>query len=95
MKAEKPHVVETRTYTSDQLRLALLLLLLHSVSSLSSSLFDYSQFCKDVFMHFEISEEDADIASDVLITADLRGIDSHGVFTLYNSDNMCSFKRCL
>jgi LDH2 family malate/lactate/ureidoglycolate dehydrogenase len=42
-----------------------------------------SQFCKDVFMHFGVPEEDAVVATDVLVTADLRGIDSHGIARLY------------
>jgi len=41
-------------------------------------------FIKNVFLHFEIPEEDADIAADVLITADLRGIDSHGIARLFS-----------
>jgi len=34
-------------------------------------------------MHFGVPEDDADIAADVLITADLRGIDSHGIARLH------------
>ena len=41
------------------------------------------KFCKDVFMHFGVPEEDAAVATDVLIMADLRGIDSHGIARLY------------
>ena len=41
------------------------------------------KFCKDVFMHFGVPEEDATLAADVLIMADLRGIDSHGIARLY------------
>ena len=36
-------------------------------------------FMKDVFIGLEISKEDAEIIADVLITSDLRGIDSHGI----------------
>ena len=40
-------------------------------------------------MHFEVPEEDADIAADVLITADLRGIDSHGLHVLHWEIHCC------
>ncbi|MBX2841734.1 MAG: Ldh family oxidoreductase [Flammeovirgaceae bacterium] len=39
-------------------------------------------FCKEVFMKMGCSAEDAALASDVLINADLRGVDSHGVARL-------------
>nr|HID14141.1 malate dehydrogenase [Anaerolineae bacterium] len=39
-------------------------------------------FCVRVFMKMGIPEEDARITADVLVTADLRGIDSHGVARL-------------
>lgn len=34
---------------------------------------------KDVFIGLEVPKEDAEIIADVLITSDLRGIDSHGI----------------
>ena len=37
------------------------------------------QFIMDVFMHFGVPRDDAIIAADVLITADLRGIDRYTV----------------
>jgi LDH2 family malate/lactate/ureidoglycolate dehydrogenase len=37
------------------------------------------QFMKDVFVGLEVPDEDAEIVADVLITSDLRGIDSHGI----------------
>ena len=37
------------------------------------------RFCSCVFQKLGVSEEDAQIAADVLIAADLRGIDTHGV----------------
>lgn len=37
------------------------------------------QFMVDVFVAQGVSEEDADICAEVLITSDLRGIESHGV----------------
>ncbi len=36
-------------------------------------------FMRDVFIGLRIPKEDAEIIADVLITADLRGIDSHGI----------------
>lgn len=36
-------------------------------------------FMKDVFIGLEVPKEDAEIIVDVLITSDLRGIDSHGI----------------
>lgn len=43
---------------------------------------DLSRFTFDVFKHIGCSEADATLAADVLIQADLRGIDSHGVARL-------------
>lgn len=40
------------------------------------------QFCYEVFLKIGCSEDDAELASQVLISADLRGIDSHGVARL-------------
>lgn len=39
-------------------------------------------FCQQVFERLEVPEEDAAITADVLVAADLRGIDSHGVVRL-------------
>ena len=36
-------------------------------------------FMKDVFIGLEVPEDDAEIIADVLISSDLRGIDSHGI----------------
>ena len=36
-------------------------------------------FMRDVFIGLGVPKEDADIIADVLITSDLRGIDSHGI----------------
>ncbi len=42
--------------------------------------FNYmKQFMKDVFLTYGCTEEQAEISSDVLIEADKRGIDSHGL----------------
>lgn len=40
------------------------------------------QFAQDVFLHIGCSDDDARLASDVLLHADLRGIDSHGLARL-------------
>jgi LDH2 family malate/lactate/ureidoglycolate dehydrogenase len=40
------------------------------------------EFCVQVFTKMDIPEEDARITANVLVTADLRGIDSHGVARL-------------
>ncbi len=36
-------------------------------------------FMRDVFVGIGVPEEDAKICSDILISSDLRGIESHGV----------------
>ncbi|MFX1324734.1 MAG: Ldh family oxidoreductase [Promethearchaeota archaeon] len=36
-------------------------------------------FMRDVFIGLEVPEKDAEIIADVLITSDLRGVDSHGI----------------
>jgi LDH2 family malate/lactate/ureidoglycolate dehydrogenase len=40
-------------------------------------------FCKRVFLHFGVPEDDAGEAADVLAAADLRDIESHGVARLH------------
>lgn len=42
------------------------------------------EFSTRIFLHFGVPKADADQAADVLATADLRGIDSHGVARLYS-----------
>ena len=37
------------------------------------------RFMKDVFMGIGVPEKDAEVCADVLIAADKRGIDSHGI----------------
>lgn len=44
-------------------------------------------FCRDVFKKLSLSESDAVISADVLVTADLRGIHSHGVGRLWRYVN--------
>ena len=43
---------------------------------------ELQQFCSDVFVKAGVSAEDAAITSEVLLAADLRGIDSHGAARL-------------
>ena len=48
-------------------------------------IFPYSvlkDFTMNVFLHMVCSRADAEKASDVLLAADLRGVDSHGVARL-------------
>jgi L-2-hydroxycarboxylate dehydrogenase (NAD+) len=42
------------------------------------------KFCTHVFLHFGVPENDAEQAAEVLVCADLRGIDSHGVARMYS-----------
>ena len=42
------------------------------------------EFSTRIFLHFGVPKEDAVQAADVLASADLRGIDSHGVARLYS-----------
>lgn len=41
-----------------------------------------NQFCKDVFFKIGCPQDHAETAADVLVAADLRGVDSHGVARL-------------
>lgn len=43
---------------------------------------DLRQFCTEAFVKLGIPRRDAEITSDVLVAADLRGVDSHGVARL-------------
>ncbi len=43
---------------------------------------ELSDFCVQVFRKLDVPEEDAGITADVLVQANLRGIDSHGVARL-------------
>ena len=42
------------------------------------------EFSTRIFLHFGVPKDDATQAADVLASADLRGIDSHGVARLYS-----------
>jgi L-2-hydroxycarboxylate dehydrogenase (NAD+) len=48
------------------------------------------EFSTRVFLHFDVTPDDAAQAADVLASADLRGIDSHGVARLYSYFGMLS-----
>jgi LDH2 family malate/lactate/ureidoglycolate dehydrogenase len=50
-------------------------------------------FCVGVFRSFGVPEIDARTAADVLIAADLRGIDSHGVARLHTYVDMLTLGR--
>ena len=54
---------------------------------------DLQSFCKTVFLKIGCSEPDAALASEVLIAADLRGIDSHGVARLSGYIRLWEKKR--
>lgn len=41
------------------------------------------EFCRRVFCTFDVPDDDAELAADVLAISDLRGIDSHGVARMY------------
>jgi L-2-hydroxycarboxylate dehydrogenase (NAD+) len=54
----------------------------NSVDSVATKTFPAEalhEFCARVFIYFGLSKSDATQAADVLVAADLRGIDSHGV----------------
>ena len=47
--------------------------------------YNYDQlftFTKNIFLSIECAEEDATVATEVLLSADLRGVDSHGIARL-------------
>src|SRR4029077_16484937 len=46
------------------------------------------EFCTRVFLHFGVPKDDAMQAAEVLASADLRGIDSHGVARLHSYFDM-------
>ena len=50
-------------------------------------------FCVAVFRSFGVPEADARTAADVLIAADLRGVDSHGVARLHTYVDMLALGR--
>jgi LDH2 family malate/lactate/ureidoglycolate dehydrogenase len=52
-----------------------------------------SEFCTRVFLHSGVPKNDAMQAADVLASADLRGIDSHGVARLHSYFDMLNEGR--
>lgn len=54
---------------------------------------DLRDFCTQVFIHFGVPRDDANLAADVLIKSDLRGIDSHGVARLHTYYEMLELGR--
>src|SRR6266567_1822712 len=50
-------------------------------------------FSKQVFFHFGVPKHDAAQAAEVLASADLRGIDSHGVARLHSYFDMLTLGR--
>ena len=51
------------------------------------------EFCERTFRHFGVPEADARSAAGVLIAADLRGVDSHGVARLHTYFDMLELGR--
>ena len=51
------------------------------------------QFARDIFIKMGASEQDAQIAADTLLSADLRGVDSHGVARLSGYVRLWEKKR--
>lgn len=63
---------------------------------MSDHVFSYSQllnFSRNVFLKIGCSEEDAMLAAKVLVSADVRGIDSHGVARLTGYVRLWEAKR--
>ncbi|WP_276480892.1 Ldh family oxidoreductase [Paraflavitalea pollutisoli] len=63
---------------------------------MAETIYPYQQlfdFTKAVFQHIGCSEGDADIATKVLLSADLRGVDSHGVARLTGYVRLWEAKR--
>ncbi len=52
-----------------------------------------TEFCKAVFTQIGCSDKDASLATEVLLAADLRGIDSHGIARLIGYVRLWESKR--
>ncbi|RYZ28486.1 MAG: Ldh family oxidoreductase, partial [Chitinophagaceae bacterium] len=52
-----------------------------------------SEFSKAIFLNIGCSEADALLATQVLLSADLRGIDSHGIARLSGYTRLWEVKR--
>ena len=62
-------------------------------STLSFPVAQLREFSRRVFLHFDVPEEDATQAAEVLARSDLRGIDSHGVARLRTYYDMLEHGR--
>src|SRR5215470_17628242 len=63
---------------------------------MAEELFPYQQlfeFTKNILQKIGCSENDAEIATKVLLSADLRGVDSHGVARLSGYVRLWEVKR--
>ena len=63
---------------------------------MSVTMFSYEKlfsFARNVFLKMGCSEEDASLATQVLLSADLRGIDSHGIARLSGYVRLWDVKR--
>lgn len=63
---------------------------------MNETIYSYNQlftFSKDIFLKIGCSEEDAVLAARVLLSADLRGIDSHGIARLTGYVRLWETKR--
>src|SRR3954462_9917201 len=63
---------------------------------MSVTVFTYDQlfhFARKVFLKIGCSEEDATLATNVLLSADLRGVDSHGIARLSGYVRLWDVKR--
>jgi LDH2 family malate/lactate/ureidoglycolate dehydrogenase len=61
-----------------------------------SKVFSYDQlfdFTKNVFLKIGCSEDDAHLATKVLLSADIRGVDSHGIARLSGYVRLWDAKR--
>ena len=61
-----------------------------------SQIFSYQElyeFARQVFLHMGCNEEDANLATKVLLSADLRGVDSHGIARLSGYVRLWDAKR--
>jgi L-2-hydroxycarboxylate dehydrogenase (NAD+) len=66
------------------------------VSLHMSQIFSYQElfgFTRDVFLQIGCNDEDADLATRVLLSADLRGVDSHGIARLSGYVRLWDAKR--
>src|SRR5688500_20398971 len=57
------------------------------------SLESLQSFTRSILMHMGCSKADADLATEVLLSADLRGIDSHGIARLSGYVRLWEGKR--